>query len=362
MKNIYDYLFSLLEEKTQVALASIVAAEGSTPQVVGASAVFSKEGLLAGTVGGGLLEAFCQKKAAKSLDEKKSILFEFKLEANTPEEDGALCGGRTKIVIEADCEKNIDAFRSLHLSFSKRQPGLLATLIEGYDIDQVNLTRYWIREDEIERSNFREPFSLFKEEIKRAFLESKPGLLMFEKKKQRGEEKEKYIFLEPIYPLPQLVIAGAGHVGQAVAHLGNFLNFEVTVIDDRPELANKIRIPDADHFVIEDIGEAIKNFPISKDTYLVIVTHGHRQDGQALRQCLDSKAAYIGMIGSGRKIELMRQQFLKEGWATKKQWARVYAPIGIDIGSKTVEEIAVSIAAQLILVRSQIQTGRKREK
>ena len=91
----------------------------------------------------------------------------------------------------------------------------------------------------------------------------------------------------------------------------------------------------------------------------MIVTRGHRHDGQALRGCLGSRAAYIGMIGSKRKIELMRQQFLKEGWATEEQWSRIYAPIGIDIGSQTVEEIAVSIAAQLVHVRSQLQKGRK---
>ncbi len=93
--------------------------------------------------------------------------------------------------------------------------------------------------------------------------------------------------------------------------------------------------------------------PISSDTYIVLVTRGHRNDADALKQCIDSEAAYIGMIGSARKIGLMRKQFLQEGWATPDQFDGIYAPIGIDILSKTVQEIAVSIAAQLILVRRQ---------
>jgi len=161
------------------------------------------------------------------------------------------------------------------------------------------------------------------------------------------------LFLEPIFPFPSLIIAGAGHVGQAVAHLGSLLDFEVTVIDDRPEYCNNKRIPDADHFIIEDIGKAIHKIPKTPDTYIVIVTRAHRNDSDALRECINSEAAYIGMIGSKRKIRLTREKFLEKGWATPFQFNRIHAPIGMEIGSKTVQEIAVSICAQLILVRRQ---------
>ncbi|UCE22136.1 MAG: XdhC family protein, partial [Candidatus Aminicenantes bacterium] len=98
------------------------------------------------------------------------------------------------------------------------------------------------------------------------------------------------------------------------------------------------------------------------DTFVVIVTRGHRHDAEALRRCISSNAAYIGMIGSIRKIELMRKKFLEEGQATLRQFNRVHAPIGVNINSKTVEEIAVSIAAQLVQVRSQIQEKGKEKK
>jgi xanthine dehydrogenase accessory factor len=199
-----------------------------------------------------------------------------------------------------------------------------------------------------------EHLSLFKKEIKTTFSEGKPFFLKIKKEIFPEKATERFLFLEPIFPLSQLVIAGAGHIGQVVTHLGSLLKFEVTVIDDRPEFANKEKLPDADHIIVGEIGKAIQSFTISSDTYLVIVTRGHKHDGAALRQCISSEAAYIGMIGSIRKIKLMRKKFLEEGWATAHQFDRVCAPIGIDIQSKTVEEIAVNIAAQLALVRSQI--------
>ncbi len=160
-------------------------------------------------------------------------------------------------------------------------------------------------------------------------------------------------FFEPIFPLPELIIAGAGHIGRALAHLANLLDFEVTVIDDRSEYANSHNIPDADHLVVDDIGKALQGLSPSQDTYIVIVTRGHKDDADALRACLDADVAYIGMIGSKRKISLMRDEFISQGWATESQLDSVYAPIGMEIGSKTVQEIAVSISAQLVQVRYQ---------
>ena len=131
------------------------------------------------------------------------------------------------------------------------------------------------------------------------------------------------------------------------------LEFEITVIDDRPEYSNKEKNPDADQIIVENIGKAIRKIPKTPETYIVIVTPGHKNDADALRQCIDSEVAYIGMIGSKRKISLMRKKFLEEEWATPSQFDRIHAPIGVEIQSKTVQEIAVSICAQLILIRHQ---------
>jgi len=128
------------------------------------------------------------------------------------------------------------------------------------------------------------------------------------------------------------------------------------VIDDRADYANVNSLPEADKIIVDDIGMAIRNIPLSKDSYVVIVTRGHSHDADALRACVASEAAYIGMIGSAHKIKIMRDKFITEGWATTAQWNRVHAPIGLEIQSKTVQEIAVSIAAQLILIRNEVQS------
>jgi xanthine dehydrogenase accessory factor len=360
MKNIYVHLLDKLKEQKPLALATIVAAKGSTPQVPGASALFSSEGLLEGTLGGGLLEADAQKKALKTLKKKGSLLCEFSLRADMFSGEGGICGGEVKILIDACPEENRDTFQAVSQSLIKREPGILATFINRISEEKASLSRRWTERKEKFEADSREYLSLFKKEIKSAFSEGRPSFLKVKKEIFPEKAKEAFLFLEPIFPLPQLVIAGAGHVGQAVTHLGSLLDFEVTVIDDRHEFANKEKLPDADHIIVDEIGNAIQNFPISSDTYLVIVTRGHKYDAVALRQCISSAATYIGMIGGARKIKLMRKKFLEEGWATSRQFDSVYAPIGIDIQSETVEEIAISIAAQLVLVRSQIQEKRKK--
>ncbi|MGW8316357.1 MAG: XdhC family protein, partial [Bacteroidales bacterium] len=134
-------------------------------------------------------------------------------------------------------------------------------------------------------------------------------------------------------------------------------DFEVTVIDYRPEYAHASHLPDADHIVLKDIGEAMKGLDPDPDTYCVIVTHGHQHDGEALKPLIGSKAAYVGMIGSRHKVGVMKKEFIDKGWATPEQWSRIHAPIGLPIGSKTVQEIAFSIAVQLIQVRNKYNQG-----
>jgi xanthine dehydrogenase accessory factor len=361
MKNIYVRLSEKLKEKTPLALATIVDTQGSTPQVTGASALFSPQGLLEGTLGGGLLEADAQKEVIRALKEKTSGVFQFSLRDDISEE-GAICGGDVRILIDTAPDKYRNAFHVLSQSLEQRKPGILATFISELAKRKVSLLRFWIEKKEKYDAALEKHFSFFQDEIDGVFLKGRPRLLKIRENVFPEKGINNLLFLDPVFPLPQLVIAGAGHIGQALSHLGSLLSFDVTVIDDRPGYANRERLPDADHIVVKDIGQAIRDFSISSDTFVVIVTRGHQHDAEALRQCISSDAAYIGMIGSIRKIELMRKKFLEEGWATLRQFNRVHAPIGININSKTVEEIAVSIAAQLVQVRSQIQDKGKEKK
>jgi xanthine dehydrogenase accessory factor len=365
MQKIYQKLLDYLKEGKPLALATIVSTKGSSPQVPGVSALFIESALLSGTLGGGVLEARAQDKAIDSIKNRTSCLSNFGLYADISSKEEAICGGEADILFDIAPADNEEVFRLLLESLKKGRSGVLVTSITRITDNQVIISRSWIEKDRIFGEKAGNQVLPFKEEIKQSFASGKPLFLSARREKEaeslRPEPgQEQYIYLEPIQPLSHLIIAGAGHVGQALAHLGTLLDFEVTVIDDRPEFANRLRFPEVEHIIVEDIEKAIRDTPKTADSYFVIVTRGHSQDAEALRACIGSDAAYIGMIGSARKIALMRKDFLDRGWATPSQLDRVHAPIGIDIQSKTVQEIAVSIAAELILIRSKLQNKSER--
>ena len=355
MKSIYARLLEEQNDK-KLVLATIVETRGSSPQVPGVSALFSKKGLLMGTLGGGILEARAEETALSCLEIGESLLERFELYADITSEEEAICGGEETILFDAQPAEHEDTFQNMIRSLNSRKPGVLVTHIQlsGDKIQKVS--RSWVGKDDIFGEQAERKDMVYREDIKKAFSTGKPEYLPAGK--TAGGERQA-LYLEPRFPLSQLVIAGAGHVGRAVSHIGHLLDFEVTVIDERPEFANKNMLPEADHVIVEDIGKAIGEMPKTADTYIVIVTPGHSHDADALKACVKSDVAYIGMIGSGRKIALMRGKFIDLGWATAEQFDRVHAPIGIDIQSKTVQEIAISIAAELVLIRSQVQSGKK---
>jgi xanthine dehydrogenase accessory factor len=159
------------------------------------------------------------------------------------------------------------------------------------------------------------------------------------------------VFIEPVIPPPLLVIAGGGHVGHAVAIEAQRVGFEVTLIDDRPEFADAATFPPGVRTVCGPVSNTIAAFPLDADCYVVLVTRGHRHDSEALTTCIHRPLAYLGMIGSRRKVALVRKRFLDDNLATAEELDRIHAPIGLDIGAVTVPEIAVSVVAQLIAVR-----------
>jgi len=343
-----------------LAIATIVETKGSTPQVQGTSAIFGKEGLIQGTLGGGILEADAQKRAADAIEKKESQLYESGLDAGINTNDTGPCGGKAVILIDASPQKHLNVFRDIQESLGNRQPGILATLIGRLRNGKTEITRYWIDTNVTNLAGLNPELTGYKNLIEKCINENETVYLPVDNISYFKSAFETLLFLEPILTLPVLVVAGAGHVGQAVANLGSLLDFEVTVIDDRPEYCNSERIPEADHYIVGNISKAMKDISKTTDTYIVIVTRNHRSDADTLKECITSEVAYIGMMGSKRKVGLTREKFLEEGWATASQFDRIHAPIGLEIGSQTVHEIAVSICAQLISVRRQKHKKKKK--
>jgi xanthine dehydrogenase accessory factor len=158
------------------------------------------------------------------------------------------------------------------------------------------------------------------------------------------------IFIEPFVPNPVLLIAGAGHIAAPLASLAHLMNFSVSVTDDRASFANRERFPTAKQLLLSDIEAALKNYPITPRTHIVLVTRAHAHDVQGLRAIIDSPAAYIGMIGSQRRVWAVFKLLHEEGVPAEKL-GRVRAPIGLDLGGSTPEEIALSIMAEIIQLR-----------
>jgi xanthine dehydrogenase accessory factor len=155
----------------------------------------------------------------------------------------------------------------------------------------------------------------------------------------------------PVLPRIRLVIVGAGHVGQAVARLAGEADFDVWVVDDRAEYVSRERFPRAERLIQGDVGRVLQEIEITPSTYCLIVTRGHNHDEEALLRLVERGARYVGLIGSRRKIRMIFDDLLNEG-IQQESLKQVYAPLGIDIGSQTVPEIAVSICAELVSHRN----------
>lgn len=157
------------------------------------------------------------------------------------------------------------------------------------------------------------------------------------------------VMMERLRAEPQLIICGAGHIGQALAPMGRMLDFDVVVIDDRENYASRDLFPDPEiQLIVNPFAEALAPLKFSRSSCIVIVTRGHKHDEACLRILLDSPAGYIGMIGSRRRVITVFRRLLDEG-ISPRMIQRVHAPIGLDIGARTPAEIAVSILAEVVL-------------
>lgn len=153
-------------------------------------------------------------------------------------------------------------------------------------------------------------------------------------------------------PIPELVIVGAGHIAQPLSSMGALLGFRVLVVDDRPDFATNERFPDADRVVRVDFSDPFRELTIHRESHVLLVTRGHRYDYDCLVRLLraEPRPAYIGMIGSRRRVRATYVQLLEDGIGRDRlDW--IHAPVGLDVGAETPAEIAVAVAAELVLVR-----------
>lgn len=160
------------------------------------------------------------------------------------------------------------------------------------------------------------------------------------------------VFFEVLRPEPRLILAGAGYVAQALARLAANLDFRIVVVDDRRDLADPAVFGEAVQLTFGDIPETLRALEPDESSFIVIVTRGHHLDEEALRAALETRATYVGMIGSPSKVKHIFKVLLQRGFS-REELERVHAPIGLDLGAETPDEIALSIAAEIVMQRRQ---------
>lgn len=336
----------LQSEGESLVLATVLSKSGSAPCLAGAKMVVRSNGVSIGTVGGGILEAAVQKKAGNVFKTGRSQIMAFDLSGEDAASMQMICGGRVEILIESIpvSANNIKVFEELRSALQTGEKCYFVSFlgIVGDEMGQADLCL--VREDGTVAGEFLHPHSWLETLVEKSVRSTYPVVHVIEDRK---------FVIERCFVPSTAYIFGAGHVSQHVATVAEMVGFKTCVIDDRSEFANKERFPGADEIkVLDSFDDCFSGLEMDGDSYVVIVTRGHRYDKTVLEQALRTEAGYIGMMGSRKKRDELFKLLLKEGFSSNDV-NRVNCPIGADICASTTAEIAVSIIAQLIQVRSQ---------
>ena len=342
MRDVVRPLLAALASGRLTAYCRLVETRGSTPQKAGAVMLVFADGTQAGTLGGGCVEAEVKRRAIALIAEGKSELCKFQLDSDYGWDDGLICGGRMLVLVEPIQPSSAEYFRLLSARIDAGLGTTEAIVFEAIASKLSAPASYLLDEEgkllaALHVTDNSVP-ELIAQELKPLDMRPRPYV-------------SSGVSFLPVLPRCRLIIVGGGHVGQAVADLATPLDFEVWVVDDRADVVSEARFPKADRRIAGPVDQVLPTLPIDCNTYCLIVTRGHNHDEEALFHVVSRGARYVGLIGSRRKIRLIFDDLLEQG-VSKDALERVHAPLGIDIGSQTVPEIAVSIAAELVAHRN----------
>lgn len=352
-RNIYFKMLELLRQNKSCVLCTVTGTQGSAPQKPGSSALFGKNGAVLGTIGGGAVEHAIQQKVADAIETQTPGHYFFDLINDDPEDGDTGCGGGMSILLDAAPGEHFSLFSEIQEDIKKGISGVLITAVKTGKQGETDIRRTWVTPKDA-NNGLSGLKGTMAEAVKNMLQNPAQDDFREFVVKQSGAKVKQIVLLETLTPLAKLLIAGAGHVGKALSHLAKLIDFEVIVWDNRKELANQHNLPDADKILTGRMDRKPRNFKAGRNTFIVIATSSHQNDAAVLKIFIRSGAGYIGMIGSKKKLAQIRGKFLENGWATQQEWEKIYSPVGLEIHSKTVPEIAVSIAAQLIQVRYEL--------
>ncbi len=329
-KYIYTALTSY-DFSQPATICSQVNWKGSVPRRDYPVMLVLSNGKTVGTVGGGEMEYRVIEAAKKVLETGNPVLLSENLSGKSPDSTHSICGGRTLVLIEPFTEAIRDFWRRLDILNTGKTS---KTVLIQISTKELNITRQIIN-DSFDAAELPQ-------EIQKALNRS-----FSENKSLSGTLHDQYFLIQYLTRPALLHLFGAGHVAQAVAELLHFIDLDVNVYDDRSDLATTERFPFAEELVTAPIDELPVTTTINSGDFALIATRGHRHDFELMKWLLSTDLSYLGLMSSRHKWKVLRQGLLKAGFS-EEQLRLVHSPVGIDIGSETVPEIAVSIVSELI--------------
>jgi len=319
---------AIVSGKTDMVLCTIVEVKGSAPRHPGSWMLVGPGGLVAGSVGGGRGESTALAAGRDKLGSRRPEILEIDMQGTEAEGLDMVCGGTVRILVEpltttAPYEAALDLLL-------RGERTLLVKRLSTGETAVMDGTGHWVA-GALEGTD--------PAQARRALDSGRPVLA-----------EDDGLYFDPLLPREKLLILGGGHVGRALAALASGLGFTITVADDRPEFLGPGRFPAGVATRCGSFAEIVAAFPFDPSTYVVVVTRGHLYDLDCVRAILAKSYRYAGFIGSRRKVRLILEQVLADGFDPSRVEA-LCAPIGMDVGAETPEELAVAIAGELIAVR-----------
>lgn len=345
MHEIVDSVLAELEGDQPFALVTLVGEHGSTPRARGAQMLVRRDGSIAGTIGGGLLEATMMRAALDAIWDRRSRLAPFRLAGRSVADDEMICGGSAEVLIAcvAPADPTLRAVcATVAAAVADGRRAWLFTFFAP-DADDLDVGHCVLEEDG--RTAGAAPCEA--EELRR--LVGKVGV--------HGATElpdGRRVHVETIERPTRAVICGAGHVALSLAPVAAGAGFQPVVLDDRPAFADPARFPSARRVVLlRSFDEAFTDVALDEDSYVVIVTRGHKHDFSVLVQALRTPTAYVGLMSSKSKRVKIEAGLRDLGFGDA-DIARVHSPVGLSIGAESPAELAISIVAEMIQVRAAV--------
>jgi xanthine dehydrogenase accessory factor len=326
-KQLVDFDFA-----QKAALCTQLQHRGSVPRKDYPLMLVLEKGRSVGTIGGGLLEHKVIELARKVISSGQSIWRTFQLTNEDPQQEGGTCGGTSRILIEPYTPPLQQVWKGINL-LNPEEPGTVL-ITEVQDRGSVESRRYLVGEQDVLGSH-SEVLTGIVQDVRSSGAT------------RTAESGDTFYLVQRISPVPVLHIFGAGHVGRAVTEIARFVELDVIVYDDRPDLATTDNLPHARQIVVDDFANMPDRARTAPKDFVLVMTRGHQHDLQLLRWLLKREIHYLGLMSSERKWQLLSDVLHKEGYS-QAAIASVHAPVGLPIESETVPEIAVSIIAEII--------------